>query len=136
MNGSIAGALVSNIIGGVIGQLIYAALVMLVLRWLFKKRVPFGGLFKVYILVFLGFFVLSFALGFALGAAGAMTLLSVLMVILSIAVFILQAYWVAKHVTPLDGSVLTMGNVLISQIVILVVAIAIGFVVVLALGGF
>ncbi|MBW4984118.1 hypothetical protein KZZ07_16365 [Mameliella sp. CS4] len=136
MNGSIAGALVSNIIGGVIGQLIYAALVMLVLRWLFKKRVPYGGLFKVYILVFLGFFVLSFALGFALGAAGAMSLLSVLIGILSIAVFVLQAYWVAKHVKPLDGSNLTMGNVLISQIVILVVAIAIAVLVVLAMGGF
>ncbi|MCR9274506.1 MULTISPECIES: hypothetical protein [Mameliella] len=136
MNGSIAGALVSNIIGGVIGQLIYAALVMLVLRWLFKKRVPYGGLFKVYILVFLGFFVLSFALGFALGAAGAMGILSVLITGLSIAVFVLQAYWVAQHVEPLDGTDLTMGNVLISQIVILVVAIAIGLVVVLALGGF
>lgn len=136
MNGSIAGALVSNIIGGVIGQLIYAALVMLVLRWLFKKRVPYGGLFKVYILVFFGFFVLSFALGFVLGAAGAMGILSVLIGILSIAVFVLQAYWVAKHVKPLDGSDLTTGNVLISQIVILVVAIAIAVFVVLAMGGF
>ncbi|MBF9036077.1 hypothetical protein HKCCE2091_17660 [Rhodobacterales bacterium HKCCE2091] len=128
--------LIGNVIGGVVGQAIYAALILLALRWVFKLRAPYGPLFVTYLIVFLVLFVVSFALGYALGAAGAVEVLGVLMAIISIAAFVGQAWLVSKRVTDAEGVPLPFGKVLLSQIIILVIFIVIGVIVVALAGGF
>lgn len=130
-------ALVLNVIGGVIGTVIYSAIILGLLVWIFKKKPSFGPLVGSYLLAFLIIFGISFVLGLVAGLTGSLGLITAITFIAAIGGFVFQAWFVSQRVADNEtGQLLNFGTVILAQLIVLAVGIVIVLILAAAFGGF